>query len=78
MLGEEGNCLAWLLTKLGMKGYPQLSTVAFEVESCLPADSLKAQEFPNEALHFVMAARYGRHPERASELGSELLESELA
>ena len=56
MLGEEGNCLAWLLTKLGMKGYPQLSTVAFEVESCLPADSVKAEELVDEVFHLIMAA----------------------
>ena len=56
MLREEWNSLAWLLTKLGMKGYPQLSTVAFKVESCLPADSVKAEELVDEVFHLIMAA----------------------
>ena len=56
MLREERDSLAWLLTKLGMKGYPQLSTVAFEVESCLPADSVKAEELVDEVFHLIMAA----------------------
>ena len=56
MLREEWNSLAWLLTKLGMEGYPQLSTMAFKVESCLPADSVKAEKLVDEVFHLVMAA----------------------
>ena len=40
MLGEKGDSLAWLLTKLGVEGDPQLSTMAVEVEPCLPAGSM--------------------------------------
>ena len=40
MLREEGNCLAWLLTQLGVKGDPQLSTMAVKVEPCVPAGSV--------------------------------------
>ena len=40
MLGKKGNSLAWLLTKLGVEGDPQLSTMAVNVEPCLLAGSM--------------------------------------
>ena len=40
MLGEKGDSLAWLLTKLGVEGDPQLSTMAVDVEPCLSTGSM--------------------------------------
>ena len=40
MLREEGDGLAWLLTKLGVEGDPQLSTMAVDIEPCPPAGTM--------------------------------------
>ena len=40
MLGEKGDSQAWLLTQLSGEGDPQLSTMAAEVEPCIPAGSV--------------------------------------
>ena len=51
--------------------------MAVEVKPCFSAGSMKAEEFEDEIVHFVMAARYGRHPEGTSESGFELQELKI-